>query len=40
VITYLQERGFHPDRLRPAFEDPRTGEVLQIDAVFSRNSSE
>jgi FkbM family methyltransferase len=40
VIAYLQERGFHPDRLQPAFEDPRTGEVLQIDAVFSRNSSE
>jgi hypothetical protein len=40
VIAYLQERGFHPDRLQPAFEDPRTGEVLQIDAVFSRNSTE
>jgi FkbM family methyltransferase len=37
VITYLQERGFQPQRLEPAFEDPRTGEVLQIDGVFTRN---
>jgi FkbM family methyltransferase len=36
VITHLQERGFHPERLEPAFEDPRTGEILQIDAVFTR----
>ncbi len=36
VISYLQERGFHPERLEPAFEDPRTGEVLQIDGVFTR----
>lgn len=35
VITHLQERGFHPERLEPAFEDPRTGEILQIDAVFT-----
>jgi FkbM family methyltransferase len=37
VITHLQERGFHPERLEPAFEDPQTGEILQIDAVFSRS---
>jgi FkbM family methyltransferase len=36
VIAYLQERGFHPQRLEPAFEDPRTGEILQVDAVFTR----
>jgi FkbM family methyltransferase len=36
VISHLQERGFHPERLEPAFEDPRTGEILQIDAVFTR----
>ena len=36
VVQHLQERGFHPERLEPAFEDPRTGEVLQIDAVFTR----
>lgn len=36
VIAHLQERGFRPERLEPAFEDPRTGEVLQVDAVFSR----
>jgi len=36
VITYLQERGFHPVRLEPAFQDPKTGEVLQVDVVFAR----
>jgi FkbM family methyltransferase len=36
VIAYLQERRFHPERLEPAFEDPQTGEILQIDAVFTR----
>jgi FkbM family methyltransferase len=40
VIAYLQARGFHPDRLEPAFEDPRTGEILQIDAVFTRDEKE
>jgi FkbM family methyltransferase len=36
VITHLQERGFHPERLEPAFDDPETGEVLQVDGVFAR----
>jgi FkbM family methyltransferase len=36
VIGHLQERGFSPEHLEPAFEDPRTGEVLQVDAVFMR----
>ena len=36
VIVYLQDHGFQPQRLEPAFEDPRTGEVLQIDGVFTR----
>jgi FkbM family methyltransferase len=36
LIAYLQERGFHPERLETAFEDPQTGEVLQVDAVFIR----
>jgi len=34
VIEHLQERGFRPVRLEPAFVDPPTGEVLQVDAVF------
>jgi hypothetical protein len=36
VIAHLQERGFSPAHLEQAFEDPRTGEVLQVDAVFMR----
>ena len=36
LITYLQERGFHPAELQPAFNDPDTGEMLQIDGVFMR----
>ncbi len=38
VITYLQERGFHPSHLQPAFDDPKTGEVLQIDGIFTRTA--
>jgi FkbM family methyltransferase len=34
VIAYLQHRGFQPERLEPAFVDPETGQILQIDAVF------
>jgi FkbM family methyltransferase len=36
VITYLQDRGFHPVQLAPAFADPQTGEVLQVDGIFLR----
>jgi FkbM family methyltransferase len=39
VIAHLQERGFQPERLEPAFEDPRTGQVLQVDAVFMRDGA-
>jgi FkbM family methyltransferase len=37
LVGYVQERGFHPTRLEPAFVDPETGEVLQVDAVFTRD---
>lgn len=37
VIGYLQERGFQPERLEPAFEDAETGQILQVDAVFMRD---
>jgi FkbM family methyltransferase len=37
VIAHLQKRRFHPERLEPAFVDPRTGEILQIDAIFTRD---
>jgi len=36
VIAYLQERGLQPERLEPAFEDPQSGQILQVDAVFMR----
>ena len=36
VIRHLQKRRFSPAHLEPAFEDPRTGEILQVDAVFMR----
>ena len=38
VVAHLQERGFQPERLEPAFEDPATGQVLQVDAVFMREA--
>jgi FkbM family methyltransferase len=37
VITYLQDRGFHVAQLQPVFADPATGEVLQVDGIFTRN---
>jgi FkbM family methyltransferase len=37
VITYLQDRGFHVAQLAPAFSDPKTGEVLQVDGIFTRS---
>jgi FkbM family methyltransferase len=40
VIGYLQERGFQPERLEPAFEDPETGQILQVDAVFMRDGED
>jgi FkbM family methyltransferase len=39
VITHMQERGFHPERLEPAFVDPQTEQILQIDAVFTREGN-
>jgi FkbM family methyltransferase len=38
VISYLQERGFHVAALQPAFDDPKTGEVLQVDGIFTRDT--
>jgi FkbM family methyltransferase len=37
VIAYLQERGFQPQHLEPAFVDPKTEQLLQIDAIFMRD---
>jgi FkbM family methyltransferase len=39
VITHLQERGFHVAQLAPAFSDSRTGEVLQLDGIFTRHGA-
>ena len=38
VITYLQGLGFYVALLQPAFDDPKTGEVLQVDGIFTRES--
>jgi len=37
VIEYLQGRGFHPSGIEPAYSDPKTGETLQIDGIFTRD---
>jgi len=36
VTRYLEERGFTLRSTEPAFRDPRTGDVLQVDALFAR----
>jgi FkbM family methyltransferase len=36
VTAFLRQRGFVLVRLQPAFADVRTGELLQLDAVFAR----
>jgi len=38
VITYLQGLGFYVALLQPAFDDPKTGEVLQVDGIFTREA--
>lgn len=38
VIGFLRERGFHISHLAPAFADANTGELLQVDGFFARNS--
>jgi FkbM family methyltransferase len=39
VVAHLQQRGFQPERLEPAFVDPQTGQILQIDAAFMRDGT-
>jgi FkbM family methyltransferase len=37
VLEYLSKRGFALAGLQPSFLDPRTGQVLQLDALFVRS---
>jgi FkbM family methyltransferase len=40
TITELKASGFHLVDLRPAFADPRTGQLLQADGIFARSGPE
>jgi FkbM family methyltransferase len=36
VVRHLEARGFSLRSKEPAFRDPRTGDLLQVDALFAR----
>ena len=36
VVTYLIARGFGLWFMEPAFRDPASGELLQVDGIFAR----
>jgi FkbM family methyltransferase len=38
IVSWLNAEGFVPVKLEPAFEDPRSGDTLQVDVVACRRT--
>jgi FkbM family methyltransferase len=39
MLDLLDDAGYHPVSLEPAYADPRNGHVLQVDGIFLRRSA-
>jgi hypothetical protein len=37
LVDWLEDRGLRLAGLEPGFEDPQTGELLQVDGIFIRD---
>jgi hypothetical protein len=40
MLDLLDDAGYHPVSLEPAYADPRNGHVLQVDGIFLRRPAD